>query len=159
MKKISLSRGEFALVDNADFPVLNKLTWTLSVSGKRKYAVHNFYKDGKNHLVAMHRFLLNAPKGKTIDHIDGDGLNNQRANLRVCTLAENLRNRKKPTINGYPYTGIQPMGRKWRAIIGHKGKTIHLGMFLTPEDAARAYDAAAKRLFGKFARLNFKETV
>ena len=104
---------------------------------------------------------MGSPKGKDIDHIDGNGLNNQRKNLRACTRAENVRNRKKPKLNKEKYMGIRTYNGKrktsYRAIIGHNRKVYHLGMFASPEDAARAYDKKAVELFGKFARVNFPE--
>lgn len=162
MKLIPLTQGRFAKVDNADFPWLNQWKWCLSKVDKKEYAVRNDYHDGKNHYIRMH-VAITGPikKGLERDHIDGDGLNNQRRNLRICTKAQNLRNRKKPTINDELYTGIHTYNNKkrtkWRAIIGHGGVTTHLGMFNSPEDAARAYDKAAQKYFGEYARLNFPE--
>jgi len=160
MKKIKLTQGKYTLVDDADYEWLNQWNWSVSNTAQNKYyAARNDYKAKKrNNVIRMHRVIMgDACEGLDVDHIDGDGLNNQRANLRVCTRAQNMRNRKKPNVNNEKYTGIGKIGKKWRAVIGHAGKVIHLGMFRTPEDAARAYDSAAKRLFGEFANLNFPE--
>lgn len=154
MKLIPLTQGKFAQVSDHRYEYLNQFKWSLMRTGKKEYAVHNFW-NGKNNLVAMHVIIVNPPDGLETDHLDGNGLNNQDGNLRICTKAENVRNRNKPKMNKYPYKGIQPIGKKWRAIIGHSGRTMHLGMFLTPEEAAKAYDLAASKLFGEYANLNF----
>lgn len=104
----------------------------------------------------MHRLLMDAGKGQQIDHANGDGLDNRRANLRFCTSSQNNWN-SKPKGNS-PYKGIsQRASGKWYAMICRDRKHYWLGMHDTPEEAARAYDEAAKRLHGEFARLNFPE--
>jgi hypothetical protein len=91
------------------------------------------------------------------DHIDGNGLNNQRSNLRASSQAENMRNRRRNIANVAGFKGVSPTrdGSKWRARIWRDDTSVHLGTFATPEGAARAYDAAAMAQFGDFARLNF----
>ena len=162
MKTIPLTQGKVALVDDEDYEWLNQYKWTLVRNDNKEYAARNAYKEhGKNKIVTMHRVILgDTVKDKDTDHIDGNGLNNQRANLRACTRAENLRNCKKPQVNNELYKGIKTFpNQMWRAVIGHtkngKATVTHLGMFFSPEAAAIAYDRAAKKLFGKFARLNF----
>jgi hypothetical protein len=103
----------------------------------------------------MHRAILEgAPQ---VDHIDGDGLNNQRSNLRPATQAQNMANSRKYSTNtsGFKGVGWHKAAKKWRADITFDYKTRYLGLFPTAEDAARAYDSAAKSLFGVFACLNF----
>jgi AP2 domain. len=152
MKSISLTQGKVALVDDGDFDWLNQWKWSVNRSSSKMYAVTW----GKRNAVSMHRVILgDACEGMDVDHIDGDGLNNQRSNLRVCTRGDNSRNRKKSNQNNYQYKGVFPIGRKWRAVISVNGKTTHLGMFDNAEDAARAYDIKAKELYGEFANLNF----
>lgn len=163
MKKIRLSQGKCALVDDVDFEWLNQWNWNASRAGKKFYAIrrHGIKEGGTGKLITMHRVITGDPKGKDVDHIDGNGLNNQRSNLRVCTRAENVRNRKKPKLNNEKYMGIQTYKGKrktsYRAIIGHNKKVYHLGMFASPEEAARAYDKKAVEFFGKFAKVNFPE--
>jgi hypothetical protein len=105
----------------------------------------------------MHRFVMNCPAGMEVDHMDGNGLNNQKANLRICTRRQNSSNRLRRKGSGYkgvhPYDG----GKKWIVTITVDYKNINLGMFTCEKAAARCYDAVAKLAFGEFARLNFPE--
>ena len=107
--------------------------------------------------VLMHRQIMGAPSGTDVDHVDGDGLNCSRANMRVCLPTENRRNCRqyKNNTSGFKGVSFHRMTGKWRADIGVDGKQIGLGTFSSPLDAALAYDAAAKEYFGEFARTNF----
>jgi hypothetical protein len=115
----------------------------------------------------MHRVIMEAGPSEVVDHINGDGLDNRRINLRKCTNAENQRNiHARRSSSGYKgVTKIQRsynLKRPWAAAIsvgGARGKRIHLGYFADPADAARAYDRAAQKHFGAFANLNFSETM
>ena len=156
MREIRLSKGKVALVDDADHEWLSKLSWHVDYSGKRPYAVHRAYPDLRR--VSMHRLIMGFPEGLTIDHIDGDSLNNCRSNLRVCTVAENVRN--KSPANKRQFKGTCPHYRPgfWRASICAHGVIHRLhGPYDTEEAAARAYDELAKKLHGPFARLNFPD--
>ena len=101
---------------------------------------------------------MKAPNGLQVDHIDGDVLNNQKSNLRICTQQENAKNRKINKNNTSGIKGVSKTKRKewrsktWQAIIGADGKNTHLGYFYTAEEAGRAYKKAAKELYGDFAR-------
>lgn len=148
-KQIELTQGQVAIVDDEDFEFLNQWKWFAQKDKNTFYAVRGF---GKR--IRMHRVIMNTPNDMQVDHIDGNGLNNTRANLRNCTVAENTRNRKKPSTNTSGYMGVFPSAKKWRAEITH-GKKIHLGYFDNPVDAAHAYDQAAKEYFGEFAKTNF----
>jgi hypothetical protein len=161
-KEIPLSNGMVAIVDAADYDFLMQWKWHIC-GGKRErtwYAARNApISRGKQiqTRVMMHREILGAEPGTRIDHIDGDGLNNTRKNLRFCTHQQNLCNRPAQINNTSGYKGVywHKRASKWVAQISENGKRKYLGRFANAEDAAHAYDAAAKELYGEFARLNF----
>lgn len=169
MKKIPLTRGLVAIVDDEDYESLSRSTWHAVCRTTRatRYAARREYqgggrKNGVFEYIAMHRQILGLRKGDgvEVDHINGDGLDNRRCNLRIATRAENRRN-SGPLGGQSRFIGVCPVSRSstWRAQIGHDGTTTHLGCFPSEEAAARAYDRAALAYFGEFARLNFpKET-
>ena len=148
MKRIPLTKGKYALVDDEDFDWLTgNWKWHLS----HGYAQTNFRPlDDERFTMKLHRLLISVPKGYEIDHINGNGLDNQRSNLRLCTHQENMRNRPKNK-NKSGYKGVYRNHAKWHAAIKHNGKKIYLGNFSKPEDAAKVYDLKAKELFGEFA--------
>ncbi|MBO4119859.1 HNH endonuclease [Cupriavidus gilardii] len=115
--------------------------------------------DGRIHMA--HRLAWLYVHGELppaqIDHVNGCRGDNRIANLRLCSGAENLRNRAMHAKNKSGYKGVSFKDKKWRASIGHGGRTRHLGLFDTPAEAAHAYDAAARATFGEFARVNFPE--
>ena len=149
MKQIPLTQGKFALVDDEDYEKLSQSKW--NERGTRT----NVYARTQGGL-SMHRLLMGS-QGDEIDHIDGNGLNNQKSNLRVCTRAENSRNRKLGKTNKSGYKGVswKTENKKWQVAIMKDAKQIHLGYFFCLIKAAKAYDKAAKKLFGEFAKLNF----
>jgi hypothetical protein len=105
---------------------------------------------------ALHRIIMQAPPGMLVDHINGDTFDNRRANLRICTSAENARNsRGKNGISGFK--GVYPANSRWSAVINVDGRQIYLGVFASKEKAARAYDRAAIEHHGEFARFNFPD--
>lgn len=160
MKKISLTRGESAVVDDIDYERLNKIKWALGTyRGNIKYAVKMKRVDGRMTCILMHRMILGATAGTQIDHIDHNGLNNQRSNLRFCTTSQNQANRriKRNTITGFkgvfkgdPRRTINP----WFSQIGVRNKKLYLGSWPSPSLAALAYNEAAKKYFGEYAQLN-----
>jgi hypothetical protein len=108
-------------------------------------------------MIQMHRLILNAPKGADVDHINGNGLDNRRENLRICSRAENLRNRGIQRNNQTGYKGVcwNKSKNTYTAQIQYEKTTYRLGTYPSAKEAALAYDKAARRYFGKFAKLNF----
>lgn len=140
--RIPLSKGQFAEVDEADAATLLQWKWQAHVTSTGvMYARRDVVVDGKRLCIIMHREILNAPAGMVVDHIDGDGLNNRRENLRICTHAQNMRNRVAGPLGKHPYLGVGPVRKtdRWRARLANR----HLGVFATAEEARDAYLAAA----------------
>jgi hypothetical protein len=158
MKTISSTRGFSIIVDDEDYERVNRYRWHAArfKDGREHRPVRGVGKGEKRKLILLAREIINAPAGLVVDHIDGDPWNNLRSNLRVCTSAENSRNRRKHRTGRGEFKGVYqlPSGRH-QAAIGVNGKSIYLGSFDTAEEAARAYDRGAVEHHGEFARLNF----
>lgn len=145
--RIALTKGYFAIIDIEDYPEISRHSWHIKTGGGgNMYACRTSDK-----MYRMHRQLLNAPKGMDVDHINGNGLDNRRCNLRIATRAQNMQNMKPK--NGFK--GVAAHKNKWRAEIRANNKRHYLGLFSSPELAAVAYDKAAIFHCGEFARLNF----
>lgn len=157
MKQIPLTQGKFALVDDEDFEFLNQFKWQAANFRGVFYASRKINKNGKWGNVFMHRQILGLtdPKVQT-DHINGDGLDNQRSNLRACTHSQNQRNKGKYKQNTSGFKGCSWYKRlkKWRVQITVNGKDINVGYFNSKDAAAHAYNEKAKEFHGEFARLN-----
>lgn len=156
-KTIPLSQGKLALVDDNDFEWLSQWNWTYDQRKHTAYAYRHVYKDSQFvKTVRMHRAILNPPPDMHIDHINGDGLDNRRCNLRICTHAQNLWNSRKREGTTSQYKGVswQPAHECWIASIGIHGKSSHLGCFDSEEEAAIAYNYAARELRSGHIRLN-----
>jgi len=160
VKRIPLTQGKFAVVDDHDFEALNKHKWYAARRINKTriiwYAARTLYiRKGKYRTVQMHQVIL-PTEGET-DHKDGDGLNNQRSNLRSATHAQNQWNSGKTPGCTSRFKGVTRLKdcARWIASIRIDNKTQYLGCFANEAGAARAYDAAARKLFGEFARLNF----
>jgi HNH endonuclease/AP2 domain len=153
--EIPLTSGGVAIVDEADFEMLSVMRWR---ANDRGYVVTWSTRDPSSRGYSkMHRMVMLPEPGQEIDHINGDKLDNRRANLRVCTRAENNRNRSIHRNNQSGLKGVfwHSRDRRWRAKIQVDGQRLHLGNFADKADAARAYDIAATEHFGEFAVLNF----
>lgn len=155
MKMIELTQDRVTMVDDEDFEMVSKSKWHCNGG----YAVRTH--EGTK--LRLHRFLLGFVPGDGIqvDHINGDRLDNRRVNLRVCSNAENMRNRGKNVNNTSGFKGVVLMTDKslkkpWQAQIMTDGKYRYLGVFATKEAAALAYNTAARELHGEFAKLNFE---
>lgn len=159
-KQIELSQGKVAIVDDADFERINAHKWYASKDFRtgRFYALrHVPISKGIRTMISMHHEVMNAPKGTEVDHIHSDDtLDNRRSNLRICTTAQNQQNRGKSKNNTSGYKGVcwHRRHQKWQADIAYNGTNVFLGRFNDPKDAARAYNKAALRYHGEFARLN-----
>jgi hypothetical protein len=153
-KLIPLNQGKVTIVDAADYDFLMQWKWYCSTLG---YAVRMMEKAKPRKIVWMHRVIMQTPKGMETDHINTDRLDNRRSNLRVCTLAENQRNKKKKQGLSSRYKGVSWIKRDcvWRAQIEKNNNNKHIGNFSTEIEAALAYDNAAKEHFGEFANINF----
>jgi len=152
MKQVQLTNGKIALIDDEDYDRVSALRWK-EVGG---YAAHNYTKAGKTHTLYMHRMITNALVGMKVDHINHDALDNQKANLRVCTHAQNHMNRVKVSGTSSLYKGVtwnKALG-KWKAYISYEGKFRHIGYFDNEIHAAISYDLWSHALFGQYALTN-----
>jgi hypothetical protein len=161
MKKIPLSQGKFALVDDEDFEWLNQWKWFAHKSCYMFYAERHIYPNGKDVIVKMHRQILGLkPGSKEVgDHINRNGLDNRRSNLRAVSESINKYNCSIYKNNTSGYRGVHwwKTASKWKAYIDINGKRKSLGHHPTAIDAAIAYDKAAIEIWGTNAYLNFPE--
>lgn len=162
MIKLPLA-GKYArlsvLVDEADLELVSDFSWTYAQRGQTAYARRRWTEDGKHKGQYMHALLTGWSMA---DHINGNGLDNRRANLRPVQSLENNRNSRKPKsfrgrLPTSKYKGVSMHQGRWRSCIKVSYRQVHLGMFAAEIDAALAYDEAARRYHGDFAALNFPE--
>lgn len=149
-KNGSLKDCLFAMVDDNDFERANKFVW----SSRGRY-VCRLIGAKKREVIYLHRFILNFPKNMVVDHVNGDGLDNQRKNLRICTQAENARNSSinKNNTSGFKGVIYDSHNKKWISQIIFQ-RQIHLGRFSSKIEAAKAYNIAAKKYHKEFAKFN-----
>lgn len=156
MKEIPLTRGMVALVDDEDYERVSAYKWQAMAGSPNKdvwYASR-----GALNRCLLHRFIVNAPDDIDVDHHNGNGLDNQKRNLRLATASQNGANRKPNRGRRFKGVHYHQVARRWRAVLKCQGGVgTYLGQFHTPEDAARAYDAKAIEMFGEFARPNFPD--
>lgn len=148
---VPLTKGYEAVIDAADAATVGQHNWCAEVRGNAVYAVRS--SSGES-IIRMHRWLMGTPTGLVSDHIDTDGLNNRRANLRVATHSQNLKNQRTNSHNASGLKGAfyRPRAKRWQSHIRVDGKTHYLGCFKTPEAAHQAYCEASARFHGAFSR-------
>ncbi len=158
-RRIKLSRGKYAIVDDDDYYRLARYKWYAQKAWNTYYAVRNGPRraGAKQKSILMHREVLQVGDGLVVDHINHNGLNNRKANLREATFSQNNYNRRGNLKNcSSKYKGVHlHRGKKWRAMIKVNKKSMHIGSFDDEAEAARAYDKTARELQGDFATTNF----
>ena len=162
MREILLSQGKIALVDDDDFELISSHKWHAKMDRNTFYAKTHIRIAGRFATLHMHRLILGVSVGLMVDHLNNNGLDNRRCNLRLANGSQNQWNsRKRQALKGtavssqYKGVNYKKAGKRWAAQIGMYGRRKHLGYFASEELAAQAYDEAAKKYFGEFARLNF----
>ena len=159
--RIPLNKGFFTVIDSTDQDIVIKsLQVTVSSASTKDYATINLKTPNGIRPIRLHRLIMERMLGRAlerhelVDHIDGDGLNNQRANLRLCTKATNAINSKRRSDNQSGFKGVcfHPYSGLWRAYIRANNKQQSLGYYKTPEEAHEAYKKAAAEIYGEFAR-------
>jgi hypothetical protein len=153
--RVELSQDQYAVIDAEDWEVASSYRWY----AWRSHPSSTWYAASStpSRRIYMHRLLAGNPKGLQVDHKDGSGLNNRRSNLRIATSQQNQQNRGMDSRNTSGFKGVKWNARRghWVACIRANGKDLYLGSFKNAEDAARAYDAAARTHFGEFVAVNF----
>lgn len=151
---IPLSNGRFAIIDAADAPLVEGRNWHAARSRNTFYArTNDLRREGRGRgSLRLHRVILGAADGTEVDHIDGNGLNNRRCNLRSTTTGENQRNAKLRKDNRTGLKGVSRRGDRWVARITHEKQLIYLGTYDEALAAYAAYCTAAENLHGEFAR-------
>jgi hypothetical protein len=150
--EITLTNNEICIIDDEDFLKIKNYNWYASKCKNITYAT-GYNKKDKQY---MHRLIMNASKSEIIDHINNNGLDNRKQNLRICTVSQNAQNNRKRRDTSSIYKGVcyNKRNSKWMASLKINGKFKYLGEFKEEIDAAKAYNNKAIELFGEFANLN-----
>lgn len=159
MKKIQLTRGMVAIVDDEDFESLNQRKWFAANNRGNFCACRVMRTQFQEHKIKMCNVIMNVPEGMVVNYKDGNRMNNRKENLRVCTKSQAQQNQKPQQRNkSSEYKGVSRLKNrgKWMAYIKVNGNDVYLGVYKQEIDAALAYDEAAEKYFGEFARPNFK---
>ena len=158
MKQVPLTQGYIAIVDDEDFEKIKHHKWSITSNKEKTHVYARAKIAGKT--IKLHRYILGlTDKSMVVDHIDHNGLNNTRSNLRVCTLKENQANQKPKKNAASKYRGLawNKQRLKWQVSIKVNGVQKYLGIYKNEDEAARVYDKHAKIQYGEFAYLNFKD--
>ncbi len=157
---VPLTQGKYAVIDEVDQGRVMKHKWHARHDGNGHYAARKIRRGGKPHVLYLHRFILGATTAQQIDHVNGDGLDCRRNNLRICDHSQNQANRRQQA-GSSRFRGVYRSAgsRRWYASIKVAGKGIALGGYDDEVAAARAYDVAARKHFGEFAKPNFVRKV
>lgn len=159
MKEVSLTQNKTSLVDDEDYELVSKYKWCASKDHNRdKYYAKSRNKEGDWHKsVLMHRLIIDVSPEQQVDHINGNGLDNRKENLRICNSSENQQNsscaRGKSKYKGVTWNKNENL---WLVRIMYKGKRLFLGYYKNEIEAAKIYDKAALKYFGEFANINLK---
>lgn len=164
MKQVPLTQGKVAIVDDEDYERIIAFKWHTCRHYHGNWYARRVLPRGPHSQSTqlLHRFILNLPqRHPQVDHRDGNGLNNSKSNLRIVTNGQNQANARirRDNNSGFKGVGRQQRSNKWHARIRIQGRMVQLGVFLTAEDAARAYDQKALQVRGQYARLNFPNEV
>jgi hypothetical protein len=157
-RRINLGDDEWTIVEPADYYRFGHLNWHLGGNKRKIYAVRTFKTSpGRITMRCLHREITDAPKGLVVDHKNGCSLDNRRANLRLATRSQNAQNTPKQKNTSSQYIGVSfhKHRKKWTASMKYEGKRIWLGYYENEIDAAKAYDQAAMKYYGEFAKVNF----
>lgn len=165
MKRIQLTQGYFAIIDDNDYESVVRFRWHILTVRSIRYAEHTTYlgivgRRQRKVNMLLHSLIMRPSKGMEVDHRNHDGLDCRRDNMRICTHAQNIMNQRPRRGCSSQYKGVSwyaPGRKNWRAYIRVNGVLIFLGAFRTEDSAAIAYDTAAQKHFGEYAFLNFRE--
>ena len=151
-KQIPLTKCKFAIVDDDDYEYLSSFKWCVNAQG---YAIRGFRRNGAKIQVRMHLLVKPRGEGQEVDHINGDKLDNRKSNLRIVTRKQNSYTTKaRPGTSSHKGVSWSKQKNRWRSRITVNGREIHLGLFCNEIDAAKAYNDAALKHYGEYAKLN-----
>jgi len=149
---VTLTKGYVAIIDADDLEIVNTSNWYASVKPRTVYAIRAVYNNGTQQILRLHRIIMKAPFGMEVDHINGNGLDNRKINLRVVSKNENAKNKRMNLNNSSGFKGVSWSNKrgKWLSQIQHDGTAIYLGCYLSKEEAYEVYCAASEKYHGEF---------
>ena len=149
---VTLTKGYVAIIDADDLEIVNTSNWYASVKPRTVYAIRAVYNNGTQQILRLHRIIMKAPFGMEVDHINGNGLDNRKINLRVVSKNENAKNKRMNLNNISGFKGVSWSNKrgKWLSQIQHDGTAIYLGCYLSKEEAYEVYCAASEKYHGEF---------